>query len=85
MTCTDYALLHHYRNYTNVYIGIGNTCMYEGNLNSTAFNKARVAQFEEHQTSNLRDVGSIPIVGASKGTKNNWSHTNEIKHVFHQR
>ena len=51
------------RTYTNVYIGIRSKCMYKDHLNITAFNKVRVAQSEEHRTSDLRVMGSNPTVG----------------------
>ena len=37
--------------------------MYKGHLNRTTFIKAPVAQSVEHRTSNLKVVGSSPIVG----------------------
>ena len=37
--------------------------MFIGHLDSTAFNKVRVAQLVEHQTSDLRVVGSSPTMG----------------------
>ena len=56
-----FDLFHHSRIYTHVYIGLGRTL--KGHLNSTAFNKARVAQLVDHQTSNLMVVGSSPTLG----------------------
>ena len=85
-----YALLHHSRTYTNVYIGIGSTCMYIGNLNSTAFIKSRVAQ---QWTKNLKVVGSSPTVGkifllcilplSTRTLQVDWPYTNELKHDVH--
>ena len=62
---TKYALLHLSRTYTNVYIGMGSTCMYKAHFNRTSFIKARVllAQSVEHQTTNLQVDGSKPTVG----------------------
>ena len=38
-------------------------CMYEGNLNSTAISTARLAQSVEHQSLNLRVMGSSHTLG----------------------
>ena len=92
---TKYAVLHHSGTYTNVYIGIGSTCMYKRHFNRIAFVKARVAQSVEHQARHFKVVGSSPTVGSnisfyilSRSTRSwqvDWSHTNEIKHNIHPR
>ena len=56
--------------------------------------QARLAQSVEHQTSDLRAVGSSPIVGKNfsfcilslptRSWQVAWSHTNEIKHDVHR-
>ena len=57
--------------------------------------QARLAQSVEHQTPNLRVVGSSPIVGKNfsfcivslltRSWQLDWSHANEIKHDVHPR
>ena len=81
--------------YTNVYIGIGSTCMYKGHLNITAFNKVRLAHSVERRTTYLRDLGSNPTVGKNfsfcilllptRTWQVDWSLTNGIKHDIHAR
>ena len=58
-----YAVCHHPRTYTNVYNGMGKTCMFKGHFNRTSFVKAWVSQSVEHQAKNLKIVGSSPTVG----------------------
>ena len=70
-------------------------CMYKGHLNKTAFNKVRVAQSVEHQTTDIRDEGPNPTVGknfsfcilslSTRTWQVDWSHTNEIKHGVYPR
>ena len=57
------ALLHLCRTNTNVYIGIGSTCIFKGNYNRTTFIKVRFAQSVEHRATHLKVVGSISTVG----------------------
>ena len=94
MTCTKQnALLHYSRTYTNVYIGIGSSCLYKGNLDRTIFIKSREAQSVQHWTTNLKVVGSSPTVGkhfsfcilslSTRSWQVDWSHANEIKHGVH--
>ena len=92
---TKYAQLHNSRIYVNVYIGIGRTCMYNGLLNNSAYNKIRKAQSAEHRTTNLRAVGSNITVGKNfsfcilslsrRTWQVDWSVTNEIKHDVYPR
>ena len=95
---TKYALRHHSRTYTNIYIGIGSICMYKGHLNDTGFIIARIAQSVEHQTANLSCVGLSPTVGkncfffsfcilspSTRFWQVDWSNTNEIRHDVYPR
>ena len=92
---TKYAPLHHSRTYTNVHIGIGNTCMFKCNSNKRAFIKARLAHSVEHRATNLKVVDSSPTVDkkfsfcilslSTRSWQVDWSHTNEIKHDIHPR
>ena len=61
---TKYVLLHHSRTYTNVYIGIGSTCMFKCNFNRTAFIKVRLAQSVE-QRATISRLCSSPTVDMS--------------------
>ena len=56
---TKYAILHHSRTYTNIYIGIGSTCMYKCHFNRTPFIKAREAQSVEHQARNIKNFSFV--------------------------
>ena len=95
---TKYAPLHSSRTYTNVYIY---TLVSEVRVciraieNSTVFIKYRLSQLVEHQTSNLRVVGSNPTVGknfsfcikslSTRSWQVGWFHTNIFKHDVHTR
>ena len=67
--------------------------MYSGYLSNPAFNKVRIAQSVEHQTTDIRAVNptvgknfSFCILSLSTRTwQVDWTHTNEIKHDIHPR
>ena len=59
---TKYVLRHQSRTNTNVYIGIGRIYMFISHLSSTAFNKACIAQFVDHQTSDRSALGTSPTL-----------------------
>ena len=87
---TKYALIHHSRTYTNVYIGIWSTYIYvKSHFNRKAFIKARATQSVEYRATNLKVVGSSPTVSKNfsfcilslsmRSWQVNWSHKKEIK------
>ena len=91
---SKYVVRHHPRTYTNVYNGMGNTCMFKYQFNRTSVIKAWVSQSVEHQTKNLKVVGSTTVGDIfsfrilSLSTRSwhvDWPHTNAIKHDIHPR
>ena len=78
---------------TNVFIGVGRTCMYKGHSKRTAFITNRAAQSVEHQATHLKDTSptmcknfSFCILSLSmRSCQVDWAHTNEIKHNIHPR